>query len=218
MRQTSRAARRFSHPCCIAQAFVTGRPNTLSTLSTKHTLREIARNNRMLAQRFISFWLLHAKCFRFFYYTRKEVCRVCHRNAVLFMRQTSRAARRFSHPCCIAQAFVPPLLGCRLSRCVCLPLLGGYGTRPTPCRCESVADHTSLLPRGDCWPSEHSHCSLFKFHDVECSTQDSGARRGCSGSVSSQVFFFLEQTSFISGNRNLLYPKIPFFLSRTRVP
>jgi hypothetical protein len=29
--------------------------------------------------------------------------------------------------------------------------------------------------------------SLFKFHDVECSTQDSGARRGCSGSVSSQV-------------------------------
>jgi hypothetical protein len=28
----------------------------------------------------------------------------------------------------------------------------------------------------------------------------------------------LEQTSFISGNRNLLYPKIPFFLSRTRVP
>jgi hypothetical protein len=27
--------------------------------------------------------------------------------------------------------------------------------------------------------------SLFKFHDVECSTQDSGARRGCSGSVSS---------------------------------
>jgi hypothetical protein len=27
---------------------------------------------------------------------------------------------------------------------------------------------------------------LFKFHVVECSTQDSDARRGCSGSVSSQ--------------------------------
>jgi hypothetical protein len=29
--------------------------------------------------------------------------------------------------------------------------------------------------------------SLFKFHDVECSTRDCGAQRGCSGSVSSQV-------------------------------
>jgi hypothetical protein len=29
--------------------------------------------------------------------------------------------------------------------------------------------------------------SLFKFHDVECFTQDSGARRGCSGSVSSHT-------------------------------
>jgi hypothetical protein len=29
--------------------------------------------------------------------------------------------------------------------------------------------------------------SLFKFHDVECSTRDCGARRGGSGSVSSQL-------------------------------
>jgi hypothetical protein len=52
--------------------------------------------------------------------------------------------------------------------------------------------------------------SLFKFHDVECSTRDCGARRGGSGSVSSHLVTFCvqEMKAFMKQmwTQNLNYP------------